>query len=111
MALSDVLLGDPTEIVTAVTPVTTQGVGFRGRGEHEHIYCTPAGTIAAMTIVFPAPAESRLFQIIRLTSHQIVTTLTVTASGNTILGSAVTALAVDTPVQWQKIAASTWVRI
>lgn len=111
MALSDQLLGDPTEIVTSLIPVTTQIVGFRNRGEHEHIYVVPAATIAAMTIVFPPADQSRLFQVIRLTSHQIVTALTVSANGNTILGTAVTALAADTPVQWQKIAASTWVRI
>lgn len=111
MAIQDVVLGDPTEIVSPVTPVTTNAVSYRSRGEHETIYATPAGTIAAMTLNFPPVDGSRLGQVIRIVSHQIVTTLTVAANGNTILGSALTALAVDTPVAWLKIAASTWVRL
>lgn len=97
--------------VSPYTPVTTDSISASTSKKNETIYLTPAGTIAAATFVFPTNANSSLGQTIRLISHQIVTALTVTANGNTLLGTAVTALAVDTPVAWQKIAASTWIRI
>ena len=40
-----------------------------------------------------------------------VTALTVTATGLTLRGSAVTALTASQCVEWQKVAANTWIRL
>lgn len=100
-----------TNIVSASSPVTTATV-TAGTGKiNETFYLTPAGTIAALTFVFPSNANSSIGQKLILVSHQIVTALTVSSSGLTLQGTAVTALAVDTPIIWQKVAASTWMRL
>lgn len=100
-----------SNIVTPYTPVTTDTITASATKQNETVYLVPAGTIAAATFVFPTNANSRIGQVLRLVSTQIVTTLTVSSSGLTLQGTAVTALAVNTAVAWQKIAASTWMRI
>lgn len=111
MALNDNPISTNIEAVSSVSPLTGASQSFLLKGQDETMNVTPAGTIAAFTVVFPEDAASRLGQTISLVSHQIVTSLTVTANGNTINGTAVTALAVDTLVAWRKIAASTWQRL
>lgn len=104
-------LQDARKIVTPITPVTTDTITINILSKDETIVLTPAGTLAALTLLFPSNANSRIGQIVRVVSHQIITTLTVSSSGLTLLGTAVTALAVDTPVSFEKIAASTWQRL
>ena len=97
--------------IAASSPSTGGTVHCNSAGLDDIQYWTPAGTIATQTYVFPTDAASQLGQIIELTSTQIVTALTITSSGLTLKGSAVTALAVNTPVRWRKVAASTWLRL
>lgn len=97
--------------VTPYSPLTGATVTASPLKKSETIYLTPAGTIAALTVVFPTNANSQNGQVFRVVSTQIVTALTVTSTGLTLQGTAVTALAVNTPVSWLKVAASTWLRL
>lgn len=99
------------DIVTPITPVTTDVVTATATGASETMYLTPAGTLAALTYTFPTNANSRIGQVLRLVSTAVVTALTVSSSGLTLQGTAVTALAVNTPITWKKVAASTWMRL
>lgn len=99
------------DIVSPYTPVTTDSISAKLKGQNETVYLTPAGTIAAATFVFPDEYNSRIGQFLTLVSTQIVTALTVTSTGLTLKGTAITALAVNTPIIWQKVAALTWMRI
>lgn len=101
---------ESSQVVSAYAPVTTDTITAGTTQANEFVYAVPAGTIAALTFTFPSDANSRLGQEITLLSTQIVTTLTVSSSGLTILGTAVTALTANVPVRWIKTAASTWVR-
>lgn len=94
--------------VTTSSPVTTNSISCNASGLDDIQYLTPAGTIAALTYVFPSDANSQLGQVIEITSTQIVSTLTLTTSGLTIVGTAQTALAVNTPARFRKVKASTW---
>ena len=100
-----------TDIVTAITPATGDTVTANATKNRETIYLTPAGTLAALTLVFPSAANSRIGQTLTVFSTQIVTALTVPAAGLTIAGAAVTALAANTPVTFRKVAAATWIRL
>lgn len=101
------------KIVTPYSPLTGATISANVKGQDESIILTPAGTIAALTINFPLDASSRLGQIIRLNSHQIVTALTIGALGATptLRGTATTALAVDTPITFEKVDTNTWQRL
>lgn len=100
-----------TDIVTPSAPVTTNSLSITTTKQNETLYIVPAGTIAALTIVFPSDANSQIGQVSQWFSTQIVSTLTVTSAGLTLLGSAVTALAANTPITYKKVAASTWARL
>lgn len=97
--------------VSPYTPVTTNSISFNTNGDDETLCITPAGTIAALTVVFPPDANSVIGQKLEIFPTQVVTTLTVTSTGLTLKGTAVTALAVNTPLAWRKVAASTWARL
>lgn len=99
------------DLVSASSPLTATSISFNTKRQSETLDLTPAATIAALTVVFPSNATSRIGQELRITSSHIVTALTVTATTQTVLGTALTALAVDTPVIFKKIKASVWVRI
>lgn len=101
-------LGDT---VQSVSPLTGATVTATITGVNETAYVTPAGTIAALTYALPADANSRIGQTLTVFSTQIVTALTVTLNGNTIIGTTPNALAVNTPVSFRKVAASTWIRL
>ena len=65
-------------------------------GATSHLVLNPAGTLATLTIAFPAnPKNGQLFNV---TSSQIVTALTVT--GATFADAAPADLAVFTPLQY-----------
>lgn len=71
---------------------------------------TPAGTLATGTILLPlAPQDG---QRVRIFDTQIQTALTITpATGQTINGTAITALAANTPIEYIYQASSlTWFR-
>lgn len=85
------------------------------RYEDQTQYLTPAGTLATLTFTLPTSANSRVGQIVRLWSSEIITTLTVNVSGGgTIFGSALTAAAANTPYAWQCVSTAgtgTWIRL
>jgi hypothetical protein len=108
---NDVMQGDALGIVTPLSPITALSESFNVRGASELVYLTPAGTIAANTIVFPADNQSRIGQSLSIASTQTVTALTVTSANLTLIGTAVTALVANAaPVKWKKVAAATWMR-
>ncbi len=98
-------------VVTVITPTTGFTEAFNSSGESETMLLTPAGTLATGTVVFPIDADSVIGQVLSLTSTEAVTALTISASGLTINGTAVTALVANVPVAWKKTAAATWTRI
>lgn len=102
---------DAVQLITTSTPLTGATVTASNAKADETVIITPAGTIAALTFVFPSDTNSRIGQQITLQSSQIVTTLTLTKGGQTITDPAGTALAANVPQRWIKTAASTWVRM
>lgn len=113
--LTDNLKNPITDIVTSWVPVDSvtpdSSIAFKLKGQDETIYATPVGTVDAATIVFPDEYSSRIGQNITISSTGIVTALTVTSTGLTLKGTAVTALAANTPISWRKVAALTWLRM
>ena len=103
-------LGGAIDSVNASTPLTGTSISANTNGQNEVQYIAPAGTIAALTYVFPADANSRVGQSITLFSTHIVTALTITSTSLTLIGTALTAMAVNTPYTWKKVAAATWIR-
>jgi hypothetical protein len=104
-------LGGAIDYVNSSTPLTGASISANASGQNEIQYFAPAGTLAALTYVFPTDANSRIGQSITLFSTHIVTTLTVTSAGLTLVGTALTAIAVNTPYTWKKVAAATWIRV
>ncbi len=104
-------IGTALKVVTPVTPLTAFSLAFNTAGKSETMYLTPAGTLATGTITFPSDANSKIGQVLRIVSTQTQTALTVSSSGLTLVGTAVTALTANTPVSWEKVAASTWLRL
>lgn len=100
-----------TDIVSSSIPLAADTVTASASKANETVNLVPAGTLATLTFTFPTEANSRIGQVLRLTSTQIVTALTVSSSGLTLRGTAVTALAVNTPVVFLKVSASTWLRL
>lgn len=100
--------------IVAATPLTGFTITAARYTDQTH-YLTPAGTLATGTFTLPTAATSRVGQIVRLWSTQIVTALTVGVSGGgTILGTALTAAAANTPYAWQCVSTAgtgTWIRL
>jgi len=94
--------------------LTVATTGFtitaNANGQDELIALNPSGTLATGTVVFPTGAHSRIGQSIEIISTHTQTALTLTTSGLTILGTAVTALTANTRVAFTKVAAATWIR-
>jgi hypothetical protein len=101
-------------IVTAVSPLTGAAITCTPDLDQTYVI-TPAGTIAALTINLPSSGNSKIGQIKRFNSTQIVTALTVAVSGSgTVSGAALTAAAVNVPYAFQCVSvtgAGTWMRI
>jgi hypothetical protein len=98
--------GVSPKAVQVVTPLTGAIVQMSNDNTDGTIWINPATNIAALTLTFPADANSDLGQVRRIAASKVVTTLTLT--GATILNSTVTMNANDC-VTYQKIAANTWV--
>lgn len=93
---------------TLASPLTTNSITVQNSNSPVlYVGLTPAGTIAALTIVFPtAPNES---QVLKIVSSHIVTALTNTIPAGTTIATPVTALAVNTPVTYvYDLASKTW---
>lgn len=94
--------------VQTATPTTGQTVQVTDDGLDTTLRLTPAGGLATLTVTLPTNANSRIGQIVRVTSSQAVAALTV--NGATVL-NAVAALVANECFGFQKLAANTWVRL
>jgi hypothetical protein len=97
--------------VSSYTSVNGATITARADGLDETIFLDHGSTAATATFVFPSTTNSVTGQIIRIFPRSNVTALTVTSTGLTLYGAAVTALTGGTPVAWQKVSSATWVRI
>jgi hypothetical protein len=74
--------------------------GFNITPQTDTLVINPAGTLATGTVNFPTGASDG--QTLTIMSTQTQTALTlVAATGDTIAGTAVTALTANTPVKWK----------
>jgi hypothetical protein len=102
--------------VVAATPITGFTINA-GRYEDQTHYLTPAAGLASGSFVLPTANSSRVGQIVRLWTTQVITSGTVSVSGGgTIRGAAIAAstIAANTPYAWQCVStagAGTWIRL
>lgn len=100
--------------VSVYASVVAATITARPDGIDETVFLNHAATAATATFVFPSNANSVTGQILRLFARSAVgsgTGLTVTSTGLTIHGTALTALTANQSVAWQKVAANTWIRL
>jgi len=98
--------------VSVYTSVDAATISARTDGLDETIFLNHSGTAGTATLAFPSNTNSVTGQILRLFSADIVTALTVSLPGSVaIVGTALTALAADDSVAWQKVTANTWIRL
>jgi hypothetical protein len=97
--------------VSVYTPSAGATVSASPAGLDETIFLNNSATLATLTFAFPTNANSYTGQILRIFARSAVTALTVSSSGLTIYGAALTALAANGTAAWQKVSASTWVRL
>jgi hypothetical protein len=97
--------------VSVYTPAAGGTVTASPNGLDETVYLDHGSTIASMTFVFPSNSNSVTGQTLRIFARSAVTALTVSSSGLTLRGTAVTALTANQCPEWQKVAANTWIRI
>lgn len=97
--------------VSVYSSVDGATINARNDGLDETVFLNHGSGATAATFVFPSTTNSVTGQTIRLFSREAVTTLTVTTNGNTLRGSSVTSLSANSSVAWQKVEASTWVRL
>lgn len=100
------------------TPVTTDSITIDA--QTRQLVVTPAGTIAAMTLVFPAATTltEANGQRFGFCTTQIITTLTTTAGAGTTVSNAPTAMLVPVAtggascVEWiYRLSNTTWYRV
>ena len=90
--------------LTATSITITQGIS--------KLILNPAGTIATLTVVFPASTLLYDGQLLTLVSSQTVTTLTITAGSGTTVNGTNTTLTAAAPLQFMySTASATWIKI
>lgn len=97
--------------VSVYASVAGATITARPDGLDETVFLDHGSTAGTATFVFPTNANSVTGQILRLFARSAVTALTVTSSGLTLHGTALTALTANQSVAWQKVAANTWIRL
>jgi hypothetical protein len=98
-------------IVSSYTPSSGATVSASPAGLDETVFLNNLATLATLTFAFPANNSSYTGQILRLFARSAVTALTISSSGLTIYGAALTTLAANGTASWQKVAANTWIRL
>lgn len=101
---------DTIQSASPLTGTTVTGSTVTGSSDLD-VYLTPAGTLATLTMAFPSDANSWIGQVLRVLTTQAVTALTVSGSGATIYGTAVTALTAGQVVSYKKLASNVWFRL
>ena len=94
--------------VQSVSPISTQVVAMTAGDSNGSLVLTPANMLASLTVTLPPESGSILGQERRIITTQAITSLSV--SGATTIINAPAALAANTTVTFEKIAANTWVR-
>ena len=97
--------------VSVYTPAAGASISASANGLDETVFLDHSSTIATMTFVFPTNSNSVTGQTLRIFSRSIVTTLTVSSTGLTLHGAALSTLAANGTAAWQKVAANIWIRI
>jgi len=97
--------------VSIYTSVDGATITAKPDGLDETIFFNHSSDASAATLVFPSTTNSVTGQILRVFAKEAVTTLTVTSSGLTLRGAAVTSFADNASVAWQKVSSDTWVRL
>lgn len=103
-------IGAAVKKASLTVATTGFSINVNTASQDEIIALNPAGTLATGTVVFPSDANSRVGQKLTIITTQTQTALTLTTTGLTILGTAVTALTANTAVSFEKVAAATWIR-
>ena len=98
-------------IVSVYTPAAGTTVSASPAGLDETVFLNHSATLATLTFAFPANANSYTGQILRIFARSAVTALTVTSTGLTIYGAALTSLAANGTASWQKVSATFWIRL
>lgn len=102
------------KLVTNSTPTTGQTVNAAGVSQDELIYIQPAGTLLALTIQLEpgGGAVADIGDIKEIFISQIITGLTVSATGGTVRGTALTtSSAVNGSYEYIKVTSTDWLRI
>ena len=68
-------------------PVTGADITVGVNNNDTHLILTPAGTLATLTITLPDVSNLRDKQTLLVTSTQVITALTVTATGSSVNGT------------------------
>lgn len=102
----------PPTVFQSVTgsPTTGQTVTIPDGPGRTGVYLTPAGALLALTINFPSDASTITGQVIYICITQVVTTLTLSVSGGSILNG-LTSFAGNDCVSFIKMAPNVWARI
>ena len=100
-------------IVTLPSPPAAGGTLSAGSsGIDETVVLNNTTTYATFTFTFPSTSNSVVGQILRFFTRNIVTTLTVSLNGNTVLGAALPAgTTAGQSFAWQKIDGTNWIRL
>lgn len=103
--------GQPNAIPVVITaaPATGATLTFNNNGADQTYNIEPAGALAALTVTFPSEATSRIGQIVRIFSTQVITALTL--NGATTIRNAATAAVANDVSSYQKVKANVWDRI
>lgn len=102
------------KVVTNAAPTTGQTVNAAGVDQDELIYIQPAGTLLALTIQLEpgGGVVADIGDIKEIFISQIITGLTVSATGGTVRGTALTtSSAVNGSYEYCKVTSTDWLRI
>lgn len=96
-------------VIQTATPTNGGTTVIGDTSANRHVVCTPGGTIAAHTFTMPTNANSRIGQLVTISTSAEITAVTISGSGLTIVED-ITGLAAGASITLQKVAASTWRR-
>lgn len=102
------------KLVTNATPTTGQTVSAAGVHQDELIYIQPSGTLLALTVQLEpgGGVVADIGDTKELFISQIITGLTVSASGGTVRGTALTtSSAINGSYEYIKVTSTDWLRI
>lgn len=96
-------------VVQSITPTTGQTVSAVGGVSDYMLWMQPVGTLATLTVNFPANASSQLGDIARIGSSKTITVLTLAGAASILNG--VSAMTPNQVASFKKVASDTWVLI